>query len=956
MNPRLIAVCTLLTLCAFGRSLPQTQSYPDNRAYAARVWRTQDGLPENAIQSLAETADGYLWIGTAGGLVRFDGAKFSVYNRANTPALVNDSVHVLYTTPDGSLWIGTDGGGLLRFRNGSFERYAELQGITNGFIKSIYRDRRGVLWTSTAHGLFCLEGTRFVRTPEPATLPVSAFWDFAELRGGSFWVRSTTSWFRIENGEITSNSNVSSHTVLDEPDCAARIPGNGPRYRDRSGDLWIGIPGAGLARVHDCAVTRWYAPDVVPGDSINAIFEDRQGSIWVGTEDGLLRLSRRTVRTLSRNDGFAENNVSTAYRDRSGIVWMTTVTGQVYCLSNGRIHRYVLPNVIADLEIRTIFEDSHGALLMGTNDHGFVKLTGRNAVRYTTADGLRNNTVTDFLEDKRGMLWVATSSGLCRWDGHRFRNYYLQDGLAYGYVRVLARDRNGDILAGTDRGVSRVHEDRIVPDRLLERAGPEKINAIHVDDSGAIWLATRGAGLIRIAHGAVARLTTRSGLLSDSIYQLMDDRRGQLWMSGPVGVYHASIANLNEVADGRADSVAVAGYGIADGMDTTQMSTGFQPAGTMLASGVLAFPSVKGLVLIDPAIIRVEAPSPVRVESLLVDGTPVSLAGAVRIPPGNRRIQIDFTACNLLSAERMSFRYRLRGFSDAWTVAMNQRSAQYSNLPPGHYTFEVMARDGAMPGSLSQMELSFTWLPHFYQTAWFYSGLLVAVLTTIWITTAFFARQERLRYQLRLDERACVARDMHDTVIQGCVGASTLLEAAAGCDPSEANMMREYLDRARIQLRLTLDEARQAVRDLRRDSFASGLAGALEELCETVRNEVNIPVELRVEGEAWPLPESFSRNLLLVAREALRNAVAHAEPPSIGVMLAFTASELRIEVRDDGCGFEWDAGKFSAADHFGITGMRERLEQMGGSFALRTRPGNGATVVAVLPRCSPVSG
>jgi ligand-binding sensor domain-containing protein/signal transduction histidine kinase len=923
---------------------------PDDRTYAARVWRTQDGLPENTIQAIAETPDGYLWIGTAGGLVRFDGAKFFVYSRANTPALVNDSVHALYTTSDGALWIGTDGGGLVRFQNGSFERYGEAEGLTNGFVKSIHRDRGGALWISTAHGLFRLEGRKAARITEPPGLPVSAFWEMEELEDGSFWVRSTTRWFRIENGAVTLESRASIHTMLGEPECAARIPGNGPRYRDRSGDLWIGSTGTGLAKVHGCAVTWWRAPGVLPGDAINAIFEDRQGSIWAGTEDGLLRLSRRTVKTLDRKDGFGENNISTAYRDRSGALWVTTVTGKIYRLIGDRVYPYALPAPVADLEIRTIFEDSRGDLLMGTNDHGFLRISGGRARSYTSNDGLRNNTITDFREDGRGILWIATSSGLTRWDGHAFRNYYLGDGLVYGYVRVLARDRNGDILAGTDRGVSRVHGDRIEKDPLLERAGPEKIYSIYVGGSGAIWLATRGAGLIRIAKGRLARLTTRSGLPSDSIYQLVEDGRGNLWMSGPNGVFYAPLADLNQVADGQTDSIAVAAYGIADGMETTQMSAGFQPSGTAMSNGSLAFPSVKGLVLIDPNVMRVETPSPVRVESLMVDGSAISLRGAPAIPPGHRKIRIDFTVCNLLSPEHLSFRYRLRGFSDNWTVAMNPRTAEYSNLAPGRYTFEVTAQDGAMPGNISRAELTFMWLPHFYETGWFYSLAALAALASIWLGAKFFARQERLRYNLRLAERARVAREMHDTVIQGCVGASTLLEAAAGCAITQSGELREYLDRARIQLRLTLDEARQAIRDLRHDSFANGLAGALEELCETVRKEINIPVKFQLTGQPAALPESVSRNLLLVAREAVRNAIAHAEPNGIQVTLCSSDMEIRLEIHDDGCGFEWAPNTFRAADHFGITGMRERMEQMGGSLDLRSNPGDGATVIAMLPR------
>jgi signal transduction histidine kinase/sugar lactone lactonase YvrE len=637
------------------------------------------------------------------------------------------------------------------------------------------------------------------------------------------------------------------------------------------------------------------------------------------------------------------------YEDPTGTLWVTTHIGQVYRLVHGKVSRFPLPAEIGNPRILTIFRDSRGTLWLGTSSQGVIGLSGGHIVRYSRKDGLRSNSINHFFEDRAGRLWIATSTGLNLWDGKTFRNYSLEDGLKYGNVRVIAQDSGGDLLVGTDGGLNRVHNDRIVTDPLLTRLGREKVTSLYVDSAGFIWIGTRGDGLIRLGHGKISRLTTDSGLLSNSIYQLVAGRQGRLWISGPSGVFSAAMEDLNAVADERIPAVAVSVYGIADGMATTQMSGGIQPAGAQMPDGRLAFPSVKGLVLIDPHRARIEKASPVHIEAAILDGNPVPVSGDIVVDAGHRRLQIDFTAPSLLSPERLSFRYRLRNLSDEWNVAIDPRSAQYSNLPPGRYVFEVEARDGAIPGNVSRASIGVIWKAHFYRTWWFYSLVGLTLCGAFWIAFRSYEHQQKMRYAVRLAERTRIARDMHDTVIQGCIGASTLLEAAAGSAGPESAPVMEFLDRARIQLRLTLDEARQALTDLRRDSFAEGLGGALEDLARTMTREAGVPVEVKVEGPRSPLPETLNRNLLLVAREAIRNSVAHAEPARIEVHLAFAPGRLDLEIRDDGRGFPTDRMGFIPVDHFGITGMRERVEQLGGSFSLRSVPGEGTSVTASVP-------
>jgi len=541
----------------------------------------------------------------------------------------------------------------------------------------------------------------------------------------------------------------------------------------------------------------------------------------------------------------------------------------------------------------------------------------------------------------------GTTSGLSRWDGANFRNYYLEDGLSYGWIRAIVEDRNGEMLVGTDRGINRFRNGKFVQDPAFAQLSHDRVWSIYADLHNTLWVATRGAGLVRVRDGKIARITTQEGLLSNSIFQLIGDDGGRLWMSGPLGISSASLADLNSAADGNLSSLPVLSYGTGDGLESTQMNGGVQPAGSVAADGELWFAGVKGAVHFRPGQSRVSHHSPVRLESVLVDRKSEPATAEVVIGPGRHRVEIEFTACSLRAPERVTFRYKLDRFDGRWIAASGPRVAYYDNLPPGRYRFEVMARDGLLEGGVSEAAFSLVVRPYFYQTAWFYVLAFAAAGACAGGVLLFQVRQARQRYHLRLAERTRIAREMHDTVVQGCVGVSTLIEAAVGS--SDMDQMLECLDNARIHLRLTLDEARQALSDLRHDSFENGLPGALSELAKTVTSERGIPVNLEVHGSTARLPDSTSRTLLLVTREAIRNAVTHAAPSSVGVNLSFGASDIRLEIRDNGCGFEPAHGHLAASGHFGILGMRERMEQIWGSLEIASSPGNGTTIIAQLP-------
>ena len=950
---------------------------PGATEYAHRVWRIEDGLPQNRIRAISQTPDGYLWIGTSEGLARFDGVRFRIFNRANTPALQDDGILHLLLTRDGALWIGTEGGGVVRYRNGEFRNYSTAEGLTNGFVRAIYQDRGGSLWIGTDRGIFRMEGDRFRRLDGTPEIPSASFNSFAEDDAGRIWTTSTVGLLAIAGGKLTKPGHAcadpqlralqaSSHGFFravrpaggaSEVRDGCAVPDRSlPTYQlksiteDRDGNLWIATAGHGVIRSVNGDQTTFTAPSVLPDNTVNTVFEDRQGNLWIGCEDGLVRLSRSSVTNIGSAQGLDDDNIATVYPDRAGTLWIATLTGQIYRVRGASMERFHLPAPAADLLIRTVWEDREGTMWFGSYRGGLVRLKGNTATIYDKErGGLRSLSVRQILEDRSGAIWLALDSGFSRLDGEKFTNYYLPDGLSYPSTRCMISDNRGDILIGTDRGLNRVHDGRIVRDTEFAALAEEKIWAIYQDPSGTLWIGTRGSGLIRFRSGTISRFTTNNGLPSNSIFQIIDDGKGRLWASTSAGVVALDRQELETAASQNGPLIQAVQYGTADGMATSQMNGGLQPAGAMSSSGDLWFPSVKGAVGIDPGKTQPQAAMPILIERMSADDRPVPLSGAVTIPPGHGKLDIDFTLCDLSSPESVTFRYQLEGFDDASTVPGRGRSAHYTNLPPGRYRFRVAAGASvARTRDVPEASLAFTLRPAFYQTSWFYGLVALFAASGIWGGFTLYARQTRARYALLLAERTRLAREMHDTVIQGCVGVSTLLEALDEYRHVDGARADRLLDQARTAVQKTLEEAREAVWDLRRPQTDESCIPMLFDLARKLGHENRIEVETQIVGTASLDPET-DRAIMLVGREALRNAVAHAHPRRIEVKVVFGARRVDLEVNDDGDGFEAGANGSGESKHFGLIGMRERVEESGGTFSVQTNPGRGTRVAARLP-------
>lgn len=996
---RISCACVFCLLIAVRLDAVTQRTLPDG--YTRRVWQTQDGLPESTVQAFAQTPDHYLWIGTSGGLVRFDGARFVVFDRENTPQIHENSIFCLTVSRDGSLWAGSDGGGLVRYQNGAFRWYSSPEGLTNGFVRAVYEDRQGTLWAGTDDGLFRFSENHFLRVDGTEKTPALAVHDIREDQAGRLWVGgsklvmirgNTCEEFRLEGYPSATRvksilqtrdgtlwvgtvSGLQRSRVSTEGTRFERVPEVSSTVRalreDVSGTLWIGSIGEGLIRFEGGRFTRVSTPDDPPSSTVLALFEDSEQNIWTGMQTGLLRLSRTAMSTFPLPD-VQNADFGTIYPDRDGSLWVAST--QLYLINARRDDSKLVPAPESGVRVRNILRDRSGALWIGTDGHGAFRTRGSEREHYTKRNGLTNDFIRAFLESRDGSVWIGTDEGLNRWQNGRLTNYGMADGLCYFSIRALLEDSAGDLWIGTDRGVSHWQNGKFVQDEVTQRLGSEKVWTIHEDADGGLWFGTRGGGLFRWRAAKLVSFSINQGLASNSIYQILEDSRGTFWMSGPNGISSVARQDLDLLANHKKGKgganfseamsdlkrlkpparPAVTLYGLSDGVEATQMHGGTQPAGCLTPSGELWFPSNRGPVRILPDQTRPGDLPKVVIEQVLVDGREQLGTGPLVVPPGEGKLQIDYSAIRLRSQERIRFRYKLDGFDRDWTEPLNSRVANYTNLPPGVYRFDVQAFEMNTPDRVTEASLSIRWRPHLYRTPWFIGLCALLILASAFGAYRLRLRQIQARYEAVLEERNRIAREMHDTVIQGCVSASALLEAVVSLEPGDSGPGRHLLDTARNQVRDTVDEARRAVWNLRQRETASPvISQLLEQMAQQVSQASRVKVRFEASGSPLMLDHTVEYVILMVAREAVSNAVHHAQPGEVCIKVHFDADNLQMEVLDDGRGFDVEQVRATQGAHFGLIGMRERIEHLGGRFEIDSSPGKGTRLLVEIPLRQP---
>ncbi|MGA2215727.1 MAG: two-component regulator propeller domain-containing protein [Bryobacteraceae bacterium] len=933
-----IVAAVLLSTIALGGLIEPALALSPSRAlsqYTRTVWTQEHGLPQDTVRAIAQTKDGYLWLGTDEGLAQFDGYDFVVFNKENG-ALPSNSVAALWAARDGSLWIGTLGG-LTRYRNGKFTTFTKKDGLSETSINAITEDQSGAIWVIAGVYVNRFQDGRITNYSPRQGLPIEALRVIYCGRDGKIYVAGFGGVARragdhfvpvfgpTEIGDIVS-------TLL----------------QDREGNLWVAGSFGILTRSPAGKLRRYGSEDGLPDKFVRALWEDRDGDLWAGTDGGLARLEHGRFVSSPLGSSHEREWVRCIYEDTEGNLWVGMSSG-LNRLRNDLFSMYGEAEGLPSDEPTTVYQDHRGRIWIGFHDRGLVQLADGKPVRvYTQKDGLPSNEIFSIREDHQGDLLIAARGGPSRLhDGH-FVNHALNDPLNRRVAFDFLEDRGGRLWVA---GLWQLNNGQLRLYTIADGLSSNQIRSLVEGTDGTLWIGTFGGGLDALRNGQFYHITVRDGLLSDNVSHIEDDGQGWLWLSTTRGICRIRKQDIWDFIAGKIRKVQPVNYGVADGLRSAQCAPGYPSSGggTRSSDGRLWFPTSRGLAVLDPRDRPANAAAPVvHLLEVAVDGHPISLAETARLAPGNGRMQFRYTGIYLSAPERVRYSYRLEGLDGEWISSIARRVTNYNSLPHGRYRFTVRA--GVPPGPLGESSFAFELLPHFYETAWFRYFCAALAAAGIWGLYNLRLRQIRQRFSLVLEERGRLAREIHDTLAQGFVGISSQLDAVALTLNGRVDVARKHLDLARKMVRHSLTEARRSVMDLRASALEGhDLPAALSEAAPqwTAGSAVHIRVD--VEGEHRPLPEETEQHLLRIAQEAVTNAVKHAHASQVRIHLQMAGRELSLRVADDGQGFEQDEAFSEVGGHFGLLGMRERAERLGGELRLRSEPGQGTEVHVTVP-------
>jgi signal transduction histidine kinase/ligand-binding sensor domain-containing protein len=942
--------------------------------YRFQSWTADDGLPQNIITGIHQTRDGYLWIATLDGLARFDGMRFTVFNKANSPGIESNRFTSLYADGQGHLWLGTETGAITRFTRDRFITYSTAHGLPQSFIRGFTSDHTGRLWVLSGDTIVQWEPARegFVRVEGPQA--AGGYRTLAWGDRGGFWGVDRMGVRRFVGGVWEL------HPLPPPLLTDASVLGE-----EQDGTLWVSTPNGRFARIAGIGPDlarqlHWRAPsgkswtvDVGPGlrrsltlpspmgrqtVAPTVLFEDADGNLWIGTDgNGLYRVQRQHVTVYSEAQGLVGRNVYPVLQDRAGAMWIGAWSGGLSRYQNGRFTNYTAREGLAPGGVTALHEDVRGRLWVATL-HGLQTLEDG---RFTTLDAgvlPAGATVQVIHQDRAGAVWLGTDRGLVRLVDGAATLLMKRDGLATDNVRVIIEASAGGLWIGGYGGLTLFRDGRFAAWTDADGLPGTTVRALHEDNHGVLWIGTYDTGLVRFAGGRFTRYGTREGLFNDGVFQILDDGRGFFWMSSNRGISRVSRQELEAVAAGERDGIVSIAYGTSDGMLNVECNGGLWPAGTRARDGTLWFPTQNGMAVIDPASVTTNPrPPPVVIESLLLDREPASVAAdrPVSILPDVRSLEIAYTGLSFVNTERMRFKYRLEGLDEDWTDAGTRRTAYYSYVPPGRYTFTVVAANSDGLWNTEGARLQLVVLPPFYRTWWFLT--LVTAGAAAVLVAAVKRREARLMQAHAVQQaftreliasqeadRKRIAAELHDSLGQRLVIIKNLAVLVSGVVIDGA---RARLDEISTEASQAIGEVREIAHNLRPHHLERlGLTKTLEALVRKAAGASTVAFTSEMNCIDGLFPKDAEIIVYRVVQESINNILKHSAATEARVTVRCTGAQVLITVRDNGRGFARMSGDHSGhRDGFGLRGITERVMLIGGRADIRSAPGQGTTIV-----------
>ncbi len=974
----------LFFLC-FSLALAADEAKSPN--YFSRPWK---GLPNNVVTAVVQTREGYLWVGTYGGLVRFDGVHFTIFNSASTPGLQSDRITSLYEDADGTLWIGHERGDLTRYRGGKFESLDVHETGARRKIPAIGADADGDVWMLNEEGTL-------VRARDGATCSLPNKDGVAQLaqdRQGKLWVTSGGQLAAVEHGGLTmltttNDANGIGYYVLGicpshdgglwivsdgqvrkwDGHAVTESRGTNPcnatvvaMVETKSGALAMGTSSDGLYLLFsNRSILHFNHASDFPTDWIRCLYEDREETLWMGSGSaGLVALRPGKVETLNAPENWQGRVPLSVAAAHNGAIWIGSEGAGLYRLDDRQWTRYGESAGFSNLYVWCVSEDSRGRMWAGTWGGGMFMQQGE---RFVAPPGLENINVPmpAILQTSNGVTWIGTASGLLRYENGAVKWFGEKEGLKAPDVRAIVQDHDGTVWFGmVGGGLGRLQNGRLT--QFLKREGglsSDYVHCLHLDETGALWIGSDSSGLDRFKNGRLAKVTMAEGLPNNTICGMEEDNHGNFWISSHGGIFRVSRQALNDCADGKIASVSCLTYGTGDGLPSLECSGGLQPASCKLADGRICFPTSKGLVIVNPDDAKVNQLAPSVIIEALIAGNHTLAPNPgekppLRIAPGLQRYDFHFTGLSFVAPEKMQFQYWLEGLEKDWQPAADdKRFVEYSYLPPGNYTFHVRACNSDGVWNETGASLAITVLPQFWQTWWFHTFITLAAIAVV-VTVVLFITRRRMRLKLeRIErqqvlerERTRIAKDIHDHLGANLTRISLLSQSAHGelKNPVQAAAQLDRIYDTSRDLTRSMDEIVWAVNPQHDtlDSLASYLGNFAQEYLVSlnIRCRLDVPLHL----PHWPITAEMRHNVFLAFKEALHNIVKHSGASEVFVSLATGEAGFHLTIRDNGKGFDPALVTSRPGRGNGLKNMRQRLEKIGGRCELQSDPGTGTGI------------
>jgi signal transduction histidine kinase/ligand-binding sensor domain-containing protein len=957
--------------------------------YAHASWTARDGVSLGLVFAIAQTPDGYLWIAGSFGLFRFDGLRFVAWKPPKGPSLPGIPYSLLVSR-DGTLWIGTFGG-LASWNGTELTRYSPTD---NAFVTSLLEDRDGTIWA----GLFAEPGRLCsVRAGQVECFtPQGGFggfvWSLGEDGAGNLWAGAESGAWRWKPGTprrfAAPGQRVGDFSTTVDGQILIGIRGAGLKQvagdrlvpypirgaarphawlpdrdvksnkllRDRDGGLWIGTDGLGIIHVKDGKADTFTRAEGLSGNIACSLFEDREGNIWFGSEKGVDRFRKLPVTALSTQQGLPNERTKSVLATTDGSVWVATDDGLARW-KDARPVVYKERDGLPDSRVQSLYQDAEGRLWVST-PRGLAYFADE---RFVAVGGVPGHEVYSMTGDEAGNLWLSGNEGLARLHRGRFVENIPWAALGRRQqAKVIVADRGGVWLSfWNDGGVLYFRDGKVEATYTSAQGlGAGHVAGLRLDAEGALWAATEEGGLSRIRDGRVTTLTVANGLPCNTIHWSTLDNDGALWMYTACGLVRI---RRDDVAAWVADPsrrLAPRLWDGADGVPLLPLTPAyFNPPVAKDPDGKFWFVSGADVHVMAPDHLPYNAlPPPVHIDSLVADHRPYAVVSGLSLPPLVRDMTIEFAALSLVDPKNTHLRYRLEGHDNDWQEVVDRRQATYTNLPPGHYRFRVKAANNSGVWNEEGAQLEFSILPAFYQTTWFRVAGAALLIGLAWISFQLWLhmrirrlqRQFEATLEVRVAERTRIARDLHDTLLQRFHGLLLQFQAAFNLLPDRPRDSKQVLERAIDQVAEAITEGRDTVQGLRTSTVeTNNLADALRALAEDLANENGHAAAARVgvQGTPQALHPLVRDETFRIAGEALRNAFRHAEAKQIEVEIHYDERQLLVRVLDDGKGMDPEVLRTGAKPgHFGLSGMRERAELVGGKLSVRSGVEKGTQV------------